>query len=96
MDEATRLKMLKLDLGIVSSGLYDERLTQMLKFAEAEIHKEGVSQLDTEKLEDSQLVIMYAAWLWRNRESGAGMPRMLRYALNIRVFSEKMGGVNNG
>ena len=39
---------------------------------------------------DSQLVVMYAAWLWRKRDTGEGMPRMLRYALNQRVFSQKM------
>jgi hypothetical protein len=36
------------------------------------------------------LVVMYAAWLWRKRDNMEGMPRMLRYALNNRIFQEKM------
>ena len=32
---------------------------------------------------------MYAAYLWRSRTTGEGMPRMLRYALNNRLFSRK-------
>ena len=41
-------------------------------------------------LEDAQLVVMYAAWMWRRRDSQDGMPRMLRWALNNRIMSEKM------
>jgi hypothetical protein len=37
-----------------------------------------------------QLIIMYAGWLWRKRESGDGMPRMVKRALNDAVFSSKM------
>jgi hypothetical protein len=35
---------------------------------------------------------MYAAYLWRQRVTGEGMPRMLRYALNNRLFSRKAAG----
>lgn len=84
------LAMLKIDLGITTDA-YDERLTQYLTAAQSEIKREGAS-VDLESLDDAQLVVMYAAWLWRRRDSMDGMPRMLRYALNNRVFSEKMGG----
>lgn len=86
------LSMLKVDLGIMSTTVYDERLSQYLENALASIKEEGVT-LDLTVLKDKQLVVMYAAWTWRKRESGEGMPRMLRYALNNRIFSEK---VNNG
>ena len=33
---------------------------------------------------------MYAGWLWRRRDTMEGMPRMLRWALNNKVFSGKM------
>ena len=88
----TLLSMLKVDLGIMSTTAYDERLTQYLENAFLSIREEGAS-LDLTAVKDCQLVVMYAAWTWRKRESGEGMPRMLRYALNNRIFSEK---VNNG
>ena len=88
----TLLSMLKVDLGIMSTTAYDERLTQYLENAFSSIEEEGAS-LDLTDAKDCQLVVMYAAWTWRKRESGEGMPRMLRYALNNRIFSEK---VNNG
>lgn len=88
----TLLSMLKVDLGIMSTTAYDERLTQYLENAFSSIREEGAS-LDLTAVKDCQLVVMYAAWTWRKRESGEGMPRMLRYALNNRIFSEK---VNNG
>lgn len=86
------LSMLKVDLGIMSTTAYDERLSQYLENALDSIQEEGAT-LDLTVLKDKQLVVMYAAWTWRKRESGEGMPRMLRYALNNRIFSEK---VNNG
>ena len=58
--------------------------------ARVEIAREGVTLADD--VGDNQLVVMYAAWTWRRRDSGEGMPRMLRYALNNRIFAEKMRG----
>lgn len=83
----TLLPSLKVDLGITTDA-YDARLEQYLINAEKEIVREGVTL--GESIDDEQLVIMYAAWTWRRRDSGEGMPRMLRYALNNRVFSQKM------
>ena len=40
----------------------------------------------TDSKRDQDLVLMYAEWLWRERVTGAAMPRMLRYALNNRVL----------
>lgn len=85
---ATLLPSLKVDLGITTTA-YDERLKAYLNNAQKEIQREGV-QLGNE-VDDDQLTIMYAAWTWRKRDSGEGMPRMLRYALNNKVFSQKMG-----
>lgn len=88
MTEQDRLTMLKTDLGISSTG-YDDRLKQILKSSEKAIKKEGVSTLDNTDLDDCQLIVMYAAWIWRQRDTGAGMPRMLRWSLNNRIFAEK-------
>lgn len=84
---AALLEMLRVDLGI-STTAYDSRLSQYLQMAAEQIKVEGAT-LDYESLSDRQLIVMYAAWMWRRRDSGEGMPRMLRYLLNNRVFSEK-------
>lgn len=57
------------------------------------------------EVDDANLIIMYAAWLYRKRVddslsgytsaiSATGMPRMLRYTLNNRIFSQKMGATS--
>lgn len=81
------LPYLKVDLGITATA-YDERLKQYLQAAAAEIKREGATLND--EIDSKQLVIMYAAWMWRRRDTGEGMPRMVRYALNNRIFAEKM------
>lgn len=88
----TLLNMLRTDLGIRQTTAYDARLTQLLTAAQAAIAREGVKSLDIEDPEDAQLVVMYAAWLWRRRDEMTGMPRMLRLALNNRAFSEVSDG----
>lgn len=88
----TMLTMLKTDLGIRNTTAYDTRLNQLIGAAIKAIRAEGVKTLDIDNPLDQQLVVMYAAWLWRRRDSMDGMPRMLRWALNNRVFSEKAGG----
>lgn len=86
--ESTMLTMLKTDLGILTSTAYDARLSQLLTAAQSAINKEGASTLDASDPLDQQLIVMYAAWLWRRRDNMEGMPRMLRLALNNRVFGE--------
>ena len=88
MTDADKLAMLKIDLGITNEH-YDLRLGQYLKFAEDEIKREGIKLL-ADDLSDDNLQVMYAAWMWRKRQDGDEMPRMLRYALNNRLMSQKM------
>lgn len=90
MNESTMLEMLKVDLGI-STTAYDQRLAQYLESALAAIITEGVS-VDTSDVQDANLVVMYAEWLWRKRDTGEGMPRNIRWILNNRLFSEKING----
>lgn len=84
----TLLTMLKTDLGIRTATAYDARLTQLLTAAKAAIINEGATTIDEAAPDDAQLIVMYAAWLWRRRDEMSGMPRMLRLALNNRVFTE--------
>ena len=90
MNMTTMLEMLKVDLGI-STTAYDERLSQYLEAALDAISSEGVSP-DISTVSDMNLVVMYAAWLWRKRDTGEGMPRNIRWMLNNRLFSEKIDG----
>lgn len=91
-NDSTMLTMLKTDLGIKTTTAYDARLGQLLTAAQSAIVKEGVSTLDASDPLDQQLIVMYAAWLWRRRDDMTGMPRMLRLALNNRVFGEAGDG----
>lgn len=84
------IDMLRTDLGITTNK-YDVRLMQYLESAESEIKEEGIT-VNLENVKDQQLVAMYAAWMWRKRDSMEGMPRMLRYMLNNRLMSQKMRG----
>ena len=89
MADSTMLAMLKTDLGIsAAQTAYNTRLEQLLTAAQDMIIKEGASTLDASDSLDQQLIVMYAAWLWRRRDEMTGMPRMLRLALNNRVFRE--------
>lgn len=81
------LASLKIDLGIKTNA-YDTRLTAYLGYAQSAIAEEGITL--SSSLQDDQLTIMYAAWMWRRRDTGEGMPRMVRYALNNRLFAQKM------
>ena len=85
------LIMLKTDLGIISTTLYDGRLLQYLDAAKAAIIQEGATTINPENILDAQLIVMYAAWLFRRRDAMEGMPRMVRLALNNRVLAEKAG-----
>lgn len=83
------LTILKYNLDIIPSDTSrDEYLLQLINAATALIEREGATLTDT--IEDGQLIVMYAAYLYRKRATDEPMPRMLRWALNNRIFSEKM------
>lgn len=88
-DAPLLLKALKVDLGITTHA-FDDRLLDRLAQARELITTEGAVLTDSQG--DRELVVMYAAYLWRERASGADMPRMLRYALNNRILNQKAGG----
>lgn len=83
------LTALKVDLQI-STDKMDTYLVKMIQAAKSYIQTEGI-QL-TCSTGDGMLVEMYAAYLYRRRrEENVAMPRMLRWALNNRLFSQKAG-----
>lgn len=87
MSEETMLELLKIDLGI-SATAYDDRLRQYMKSAKANIEREGVALSDASPV-DCDLIVRYAAHMWRKRDSGEGIPRMLRWEINNRLFEKK-------
>lgn len=80
--------MLKVDLGITAEA-YDARLVNCIDAAKSNIVSEGVSDLNLADIADANLVLMYAAWTWRRRDTMDAMPRMLRWQLNNRVMGVK-------
>lgn len=85
---ASALALLKVDLGILNSTAYDQRLAAIIDASVLAVTREGATLTDS--VEDIQLIVMYAGWLWGKRDSGEGMPQNLRWMLNNRIFSEKM------
>jgi len=95
MNDVTSLSLLKADLEITTDKI-DSFLSQQLSAAAAFIAREGITL--TETVEDTQLNVMYAAYLYRRRkQDNPVMPKYLRWALNNRLMHEKMnGGDSNG
>lgn len=89
MNNDTILEMAKADLQILNDS-FNAYLMQLIEVAKAEITREGITLKDT--IDDMQTIEMYVAYLYRKRtDSNNGMPRMLRYRLNNRLFAEKQG-----
>lgn len=81
MADSPALVMLQVDLGYLNPP--DQVKTFMnhcLSAATTELQRKGV-MLDSSDPADTHLLVLYAAWLYRKRDTGAGMPRMLEYAL---------------
>lgn len=90
MTDETILAILKVNLQIIAGNtLQDAYLQNLIETAKQMITREGITLADT--IEDGNLVVMYAAYLYRKRaDDSPVMPRMLRYALNNRLFSQKV------
>lgn len=89
MTDAEILTMLQVDLGeLFPSDARKAYLQQCISAARQFITREGIAL--TESIEDGQLIEMYAAYLVRKRATTEPMPRMLRWALNNRLFSQKV------
>lgn len=89
MTNAEILTMLQVDLGeMFPSEARAAYLQQCISAAQQFITREGIDLTDS--IEDGQLVEMYAAYLVRKRATTEPMPRMLRWTLNNRLFSQKV------
>lgn len=89
MTDAELLMMTKSNLQIAGST-WDAYLVQLIIAAQGAIATQGIT-LDLEQVSDCNLVVMYASYLYRKRaDDNPAMPRMLRYELNNRLFSQKV------
>lgn len=94
---ATLLTMLENDLELIldymDQAAKESKEAQLSTYINAAINfieTEGIV-LNFENIGDLQLVTMYASWLYDKRKDGVAiMPRMLRYNLNNRLFSQKV------
>lgn len=86
MNLPAMLPALKIDLGITAE-VYDDRLISRMQTAVERITSMGITLTSSEA--DRDLVLMYAAWLWRERITGDPMGRMLQQALNNRLLGQK-------
>ena len=88
-----QLAMLKVDLGL-RTVTQDQTtyLGSLLDTAQQRLTKDGVT-LTSGEAEHDQLVVMYAAWLYRKRAEdpeGTAMPKMLKLLRNSILFGQKM------
>lgn len=86
----TLLERLKIDLGIVNSTLYDERLTYLLNSAQKEVESWIGEEVNPENDLDAELIIDYARWQWISRREPTSMSDSLKYRLNCRAFSKNI------
>lgn len=95
MTQENLLTLLQADLNILQpDATRTAQLTQLINTALQLIAREGVTLQAPFSAEDGQLVVMYAAYLFRKRATAEPMPRMLRWSLNNRIFSAKAQGVS--
>lgn len=93
MTDADILSILQADLNILApDATRTAQLEQYIQAAISFIKREGVALTAPYSIEDGQLIEMYAAYLFRKRDSGEGMPRMIRWALNNRIFGQAGDG----
>lgn len=93
MNKADLLEMTKANLDLLF--LDSTRLGQLGNLIDTAIEliaREGVQLTEPYTSEDGNLVIMYASYLYRKRATDEPMPRMLRWALNNRIFGRKEDG----
>lgn len=93
MEKTDLMTLLQADLDMLTPGsIRENQLSQLIDAAIAFITREGAAVAAPYSIEDGQLIVMYAAYLFRKRATDEPMPRMLRWALNNRIFSEKARG----
>ena len=100
LNDENLLKMLEHNLEVITDYMdaasveaLETELGWYIDAAKEYITREGITLADV--IGDAMLITMYAGWLFERRKAGdsyAVMPRMLRWNLNNRLFSEHVSG----
>lgn len=90
MANTIEMALLKTDLGFTGPLPYEMEafLQQKIEAARSKIAKHGIA-LDERDNDDLDLLVMYAAWLYRKRAGSDPMPPMLRLAINDHKVTQK-------
>lgn len=98
MNESDLIAMVIDDLEIsteymdqIALDALNRKIGLCVRSAQEYIKREGVTLTDSQG--DSQLIIMFASFLYRGGDT-VRMPKMLRYQLNNRIFQEAITGYN--
>lgn len=93
------LSLLKGDLGFFGTDIdedVDEYLNQKVESAKSELSTICRLNLDENDVWDADLIAMYAAWLYRKRDSGEGKPPMLQSAIRNRQVRRDESRLDGG
>lgn len=90
-EDLLTLTQANLDL-IALDASRENQLSFLIKTAIELIAREGVTLTEPYTSEDANLIVMYASYLYRKRATDEPMPRMLRWALNNRIFGRDVDG----
>ena len=91
---ANVLSMVKINLGI-STTAYDAAIINDVSYARSCLSDFGLI-LDETDPSEAYLTVMYTTWLWRERETGQKMPRMLEAAMNNKLAHQLMSDATAG
>ena len=92
MASLAAFNLLKADLGFTNVPMEIRDLMNIrLDAAERELKRDGIV-IDESDASDLLLLVMYASYLYRKRDSGERKPRMLRDAINDRKVVKATGG----
>ncbi|SDC06076.1 hypothetical protein [Shouchella lonarensis] len=85
--ENNLLDLLKLDLGITHM-LRDAYFLSLLESSRDQLKARGIT-LDTSVIDDKMLVVNYAAWTYRKRQTGEPLSPHLTQQIRNRVVKER-------
>lgn len=87
------LSLLKADLGFFETkipSVLEDYLGDLLRYSQKTLREECGIKLTPDDIYDDQLLAMHAAWLYRNRATGAGKSPMLIDAIRNRQVRNAM------
>lgn len=94
MTQTAAFVLLCADIGLAPGSVPEATRTLMDADLAAARQRLGIAGVlvDDGDLDDLQLLVMYAAWLYRGRVNDQPMPQMLRLAIRDRQTADGTGG----